>query len=60
MSVIQMAEVIRLQVLWTVPMNKPRPPTTYNEKKYFYLEAGFFTRFLKKLQGEVQAFWKVV
>jgi len=56
MSVIQMAEVIRLQVLWTVPMNKPRPPTTYNEKKYFYLEAGFFTRFLKKLQGEVQAF----
>lgn len=58
-GVIQMAEVIRLQAHWTVPVNKPRPSAIHTEKKYICLEAGFFTSFLKKLQGEVQAFWKV-
>lgn len=57
---IQMVEVIRLQVHWTVPVNKPGPSAIQKEKKYIYLEAGFFTSFLKKLQGGVQAFWKVV
>lgn len=58
MGVIQMAEVIRLQAHWTVPVNKPRQSATHKEKKCVYLEAGSFASFTKKLQGGVQAFWK--